>query len=79
MEEDGLIGSYNYVYNGGIEAWEEIAGVFNYEMIGYYSERPNSQQLPPGFDIIFPDAADSLAAHNGAGDFITNVGSDSAV
>jgi hypothetical protein len=79
MEEDGLIGSYNYIYNGGIEAWEEIAGVFNYEMIGYYSERPNSQQMPPGFDFIFPDAADSLAAHNGAGDFITNVGSDSAV
>jgi len=79
MEEEGLIGSYNYIYNGGIEAWEEIAGVFNYEMIGYYSERPNSQQMPPGFDFIFPDAADSLAAHNGAGDFITNVGSDSAV
>jgi len=79
MEENGLIGSYNYVYNGGIEPWEEIAGVFNYEMIGYYSERPNSQQLPLGFDIIFPDAADSMAAHNDAGDFITNVGSDSAV
>jgi len=79
MEEDGLVGSYNYVYNGGIRPWEEIAGVFNYEMIGYYSERPNSQQLPTGFDIIFPDAADSLAAHNGAGDFITNVGSDSAI
>ena len=40
MEEDGLIGSYNYVYNGGIKPWEEIAGVFNYEMIGYYTERP---------------------------------------
>ena len=79
MEEDGLIGSENYVYNGGIKPWEEIAGVFNYEMIGYYTERPNSQQLPVGFDFIFPDAADSLAAHNNAGDFITNVGSDSAI
>jgi len=79
MEEDGLIGSLNYINNGGIPDWEKIEGVFNYEMIGYHSNRPNSQQLPLGFNLIFPDAADSLAANNGAGDFITNVGSDSSV
>ena len=73
LEEAGLIGSYNYVATG-IPANEEVAGVFNFEMIGYYSEAPNSQTLPPGFSIIFPAASAEVAANQYRGDFITNVG-----
>jgi len=78
-EEDGLLGSLSYVNTGGIEKWEEIAGVFNFEMIGYYSERPNSQTTPVGFDIIFPDAYAALVADDFKGNFITNVACDSSL
>ncbi len=72
MEEDGLIGSTRYVSNG-IPAGEQIEGVFNFEMIGYYSEQPNSQEIPVGFDFLFPDATSQIVANQYRGDFITNV------
>lgn len=72
MEEDGLRGSIAYNSNG-IAAGEQIEGVFNFEMIGYYSEEPNSQEVPPGFDIFFPFAVAEIAANQYRGDFITNI------
>ena len=73
QEEAGLVGSIRYVSNG-IPANETIAGVLNFEMIGYYSEEPNSQTLPTGFNIFFPDVAAALTADQYRGNFITNVG-----
>ncbi|MCB9355828.1 MAG: M28 family peptidase [Lewinellaceae bacterium] len=73
MEEDGVKGSTAYIQNG-IAPGEEIAGVFNFEMIGYYTEQPNSQELPAGFDLLFPDATAEIAANSYRGDFLTNVG-----
>ncbi|MBK6931103.1 MAG: M28 family peptidase [Saprospirales bacterium] len=73
LEESGLTGSSRYVANG-IAANEEIQGVFNFEMIGYYSDKPNTQALPSGFEILFPAAAAAVAANQYRGDFITNVG-----
>ncbi|MDX1911015.1 MAG: M28 family peptidase [Saprospiraceae bacterium] len=73
LEEDGLVGSIRYVLSG-IPAGENIAGVFNYEMIGYWSDEPNSQELPPGFPLLFPVQTQILAANQYRGDFITNVG-----
>lgn len=73
LEEAGLIGSIRYV-STGIPASENIEGVFNFEMIGYYSEQPNSQQLPAGFNLIFPAAYNAVANDGFKGNFITNVG-----
>ncbi|MCW5897811.1 MAG: M28 family peptidase [Flavobacteriales bacterium] len=73
FEEQGLIGSGYYVQSG-IPAWERIDGVLNLEMIGYYSDEPNSQQVPAGFNILFPDAIAALAANDYRGDFLTVVG-----
>lgn len=73
LEESGLVGSVRY-NNSGIPAGEQIEGVFNYEMIGYYSEEPNSQTFPQGFSILFPAAQATLEANQFRGDFITNVG-----
>ncbi|MDO8366692.1 MAG: M28 family peptidase, partial [Saprospiraceae bacterium] len=73
LEESGLLGSVRYV-SFGIPAGEQIEGVFNYEMIGYWSNEPNSQTLPPGFSTLFPAAAATVAANQYRGDFITNVG-----
>ncbi|MBL4734244.1 MAG: M28 family peptidase [Flavobacteriales bacterium] len=74
----GLIGSGQYVNSGGIQPWEQIAGVFNYEMIGYYSEKPGTQTFPNLFDIFFPAAYDSMVAADWKGNFITNVATDDA-
>lgn len=72
MEEDGLRGSLDYVSND-LPAIEQVEGMLNFEMIGYYSEQPNSQEIPSGFGTYFPDAVAQIAADQNRGNFITNV------
>lgn len=72
-EELGLIGSQRYVQNG-IKPYEDIQGVLNFEMIGYYSDEPNTQQLPAGFGTLFPVAAQAITADEFRGNFLTVVG-----
>ena len=73
LEEAGIVGSARYVNDGGIQDWENIEAVLNYEMIGYYSDRDSSQTFPNGFDQLFPDAYDSMVVANWKGDFLANV------
>ncbi len=73
LEESGLLGSLRYV-SLGIPAGEQIEGVFNHEMIGYWSDEPNTQTLPPGFSFLFPLQSQAVADNQYRGDFITNVG-----
>lgn len=73
LEEAGLVGSGRYV-STGIPATEKVAGVFNFEMIGYYSDEPNSQNVPAGFNLLFPTAYNQLAANQFRGNTIINVG-----
>lgn len=73
LEEAGLVGSARYV-SGGLPANEKVAGVFNFEMIGYYSNEPNTQQVPAGFNLIFPAAYNQIAADSFRGNSIINVG-----
>lgn len=72
QEEAGYIGSIRYV-NFGLRPAEKVTGVLDYEMIGYYSNEPNSQTLPTGFNQLFKAAYDSVVAHQNRGNFITNV------
>lgn len=74
LEEAGLIGSHRYVNNGGILAGENISGVFNFEMIGYYSAKPNSQTFPAGFNMLFPTVYSQLQADSFRGNFIASIG-----
>lgn len=71
LEELGLLGSKDYVNN--IPAQKEVLGVFNFEMIGYYSNQPNTQSLPTGFSSLFPTQTAAIVADNNRGNFITNV------
>ncbi|MEX1192188.1 MAG: M28 family peptidase [Brumimicrobium sp.] len=73
FEEAGLIGSQRYVTNG-IESYEDIQGVLNFEMIGYYSEDTNSQTLPAGFDLLFPQAVQDIEADSSRGNFLVVCG-----
>jgi hypothetical protein len=77
LEESGLVGSIRYV-SEGIPSYEKIAGVFNFEMIGYYCDEPNCQSIPSGFCTLFPAVCDSIAAQQYKGNFITNVANDSS-
>lgn len=73
LEEDGLVGATNYVLTSLPEA-ETIEGVFNLEMIGYFSEEPNSQTFPAGFEILYPEEAAVLEADQFRGNFINSIG-----
>ncbi|OWY25366.1 T9SS C-terminal target domain-containing protein [Sphingobacteriales bacterium UPWRP_1] len=74
LEELGLLGSNAFINSpGGKDAFETISGVLNFEMIGYYSEVPNSQSTPIGFNLLFPDAYAELTANQFRGDFLINV------
>ncbi len=72
LEESGLVGSSRYV-SQGIPSYEKIAGVINSEMIGYYCDAPNCQQIPSGFCTLFPAVCDSINSQQGKGNFLMNV------
>lgn len=73
LEEVGLVGSRRYVRND-IPATDTIAGVFNLEMLGYYTEEPNSQTFPFGFELLYPELLAEIEADEFRGNFIINVG-----
>jgi nitrate reductase NapAB chaperone NapD len=73
FEELGLIGSQRYVQNA-IKSYEDIQGVLNFEMIGYYSEDTNSQTLPNGFEILFPQEVQEIQDEANKGNFLVVVG-----
>lgn len=72
LEEAGLRGSIEYVTRH-VPDWEQIGGLVNLEMIGYKDDTPNSQSLPTGFNLLFPNAYQSIAADSFRGNFLTNV------
>ena len=77
LEESGLLGSAAYNNNAtGVGADEEILGAFNYEMIGFSSDAPNSQTVPTGFSLIFPGPYNQLQMNQFKGNFITNISND---
>jgi len=77
-EEIGLVGSEDYIING-IGKEEKLKGVFNFEMIGYASSEPNTQELPLGFNLLFPGAANFVEENEFRGDFLICVGNDASV
>jgi hypothetical protein len=64
-----LNGSIQYVA-ACIPSYEKIAGVFNYEMIGYCRNDTGSQIIPYGFSMLFPAAVESVRAQNARGNFL---------
>ena len=76
-EEKGLIGSRHYAKkarkNG---ATISIALVL--EMIGYIDTAPNTQEVPGGFELLFPKKVNELKQNDHRADFIIFVADDSA-
>lgn len=72
LEEEDLLGSLHYVGENLIT--ENLGGVINLEMIGYYDNAPNTQIFPSVFEAAFPDAFALLQADSFRGNFIVNAG-----
>lgn len=73
FEEAGLIGSQRYAQSF-IKSYEKLEGVLNLEMIGFYSDKKNSQTVPSGFNLLFPQAYQKLVADTFKGNFIVVCG-----
>ena len=71
LEELGLLGSKAYTTNG-IYGYEKIKAMIDFEMIGFFSNRNNSQTFPNGFNLLFPSQYNQVAADNNRGNFINN-------
>jgi Zn-dependent M28 family amino/carboxypeptidase len=76
-EERGLIGSSAYVERAKA-AGDNIVLSLVFEMIGYRSTEPMSQETDPGLGSVFPDAEAQIAANDYRGDFLLVVNDESA-
>lgn len=76
-EERGLIGSTAYVTRAKA-AGDAIVLALVFEMIGYRSTEPNSQQSDATLEAVFPDAGAQIAANEYRGDFALVVNDETA-
>lgn len=68
-EEKGLLGAFDWA-DRLARAQGRVVVSFVLEMIGYTSDAPNSQTLPEGFEVLFPDVVAAIGANQNRGDFI---------
>ena len=67
MEEIGFFGGYALVEELGAE--RTVLGVIDFETMAYSSSEPETQQLPAGIELIFPDQVERIRARQARGDF----------
>ncbi len=77
QEEFGLVGSRAWAAEAR-KRNDVIAMMFAFEMIGYAKDTPDTQMVPPGFDLLFPEQIASVKANKMRGDFIALVHDDAA-
>jgi hypothetical protein len=68
-EELGLIGSAAQAQMA-LDEGMTITGAFSLDSIGYASDEPDSQEVPAGFDLLFPVEYAELEANEFRGDFL---------
>jgi Zn-dependent M28 family amino/carboxypeptidase len=59
-EEDGLMGSWDFITNYLPKSGLIVRQAHILEMVGYCSHSPGSQDLPPGVPVEIPDVGDFL-------------------
>jgi len=74
-EESGLIGAEAYA---GVvsDTGQDLLFNYNFEMIGFRDDAPNSQTVPDGFDLLFPQQVAELEANEYRGDFLAIIVDD---
>lgn len=70
LEEIGLLGAYYYALS---TKSLDTKAVINFDGISIYKEEPNSQQVPTGFDLLFPAGYAKAEADSFRGNFITMI------
>jgi len=76
-EERGLIGSRTWVQRE-VGLGTTVTANFVFEMIGYRSSEPNSQDLDRQLSSIFPDQSAAIMANENRGDFILIIHDESS-
>ncbi len=74
-EEVGLVGSEAFVA-AAVDQGLSFSAYFNLEMLGYASDEINTQTIPVGFDLVFPNEIALVEANEFRGDFLFLVGDD---
>ena len=69
LEELGLFGSQKYFNSLSSAEKSRIKAMINMDMIGYVSDQPNSQQVPPGFGSVFPNVVKAINEQDNRGNF----------
>lgn len=77
-EEDGLVGSEAYV-ELATQLGDQVLFNFNYEMIGFSDDAPDSQTVPDGFELLFAQQVMELEANAYRGDFLAVVVDEAGV
>lgn len=70
-EEDGLLGSRDFVKNGLHKLPAPVREAHVFEMVGFRSKRPGSQKAPSSLPITLPDAGDFLGLLVGGASGVT--------
>lgn len=70
QEEDGLLGAKAYALRAR-QNDESIVVMYSLEMLGFKTTAPNTQAVPAGIDILFPEQYAELEAAGFVGDFLT--------
>ena len=76
-EELGLLGAFDWT-DRLARSGSKVVVSYVLEMIGYRSDEVDSQTLPAGFDVLFPEATAAVAANGNRGDFIALIADQSA-
>ena len=74
-EESNIMGSRAYA-KATIRDKQQIILMYAYEMIGYATTKPGSQQVPHGLEMVFPKQIARLKERGSPGDFIALVYDD---
>lgn len=72
-EERGLIGSQAWATEAA-EQGARIQLAWSFETMAYADPAPDTQSLPFGFELLFPEASQEVADRDHAGDFIAFIG-----
>jgi hypothetical protein len=76
-EERGLLGALAYA-DRAKQRGDKVVAMTSLEMIGYKSDAPNTQTIPPGFDVLFAAQAAAVAANEHRADFVSLIALDNA-
>ncbi|HWK03301.1 MAG TPA: M28 family peptidase [Puia sp.] len=76
LEEYGLVGSTKYLEAKTQQQKNEIGGVINMDMVGYYSDVPNSQVFPEELKGVFPEQYKAISTDRFRGNFAVSIATE---